>query len=176
MATFSRETVELERVPSSRREELAAELSRYLTELDGLAPTGQGRLARTAADYHYFDTYWHEPERLPLFVLAEGELAGFALVRAIAGGWNIAEFGIRPELRRKGVGQAAVAALADLARQSESDYLTAEVQSWNSSAGLFWSACGFERVGEAADVIELVCQLRPIDLIEERHRKPSVSW
>ena len=174
--TFGRGPVELERVPSSRGDELAHELSRYLAELDGLAPTRQGSAPRTAAEYRYFGTYWREPERLPLFVLAGGELAGFVLVRAIAGDWNIAEFSIRPELRRKGLGRAAVAALADLARQSESDYLTAEVQSWNSSAGLFWSACGFERVGEAADVIELVCQLRPIDLIEERHRKPSVSW
>jgi ribosomal-protein-alanine N-acetyltransferase len=109
-------------------------------------------------------------------VLADSEPAGFVLVRAIPGGWTIAEFSIRPDLRRKGVGRAAVAALADLARQSESDYLTAEVQSWNSGAALFWSACGFERIGGEADVIELVCQLRPVSLIAERHPKPNVPW
>jgi len=175
VATFGRGTVELERVSPSRRETLAEELSRYLAELDDLAPTRRGSPPRTAADYRYLDTYWREPERLPLFVLADGELAGFALVRAIAGDWNIAEFGIRPELRRQGVGRAAVAALADLARESESDYLTAEVESWNSEAGLFWSACGFERTGNEADMIVLVCQLRPVDLLQERHRRPTVS-
>jgi len=174
VATFRRGTVELKRVPLAECQALSEDVLRYLAELDGLAPTRKESTTRTATDYRYLDSYWRAPERLPLFVLAEGVIAGFALVRAIAGDWNIAEFSIRPELRRKGVGRAAIAALADLARLSESDFLRTQVESWNSGASRFWGACGFEPIGRETGTIELVCKLRPVSLLEERLRKPNV--
>ena len=54
--------------------------------------------------------YWLEPERHPMLVRVDGDLAGFALVRKIApiGGekavWDIAEFFILRGMRRRGIG------------------------------------------------------------------------
>src|SRR5258706_10762854 len=91
-------------VPASEREALFSDLQHYLRELmqyGNFAPEN-GVFA-----YPWFDAYWQEAERWPFWVLANGERAGFALVRRDEDGCvEMAEFYIRPTHRRAGVGVA----------------------------------------------------------------------
>lgn len=66
-------------------------------------------------DEPYFDLYWEDPQREPLWILAEGARAGFVLINA----WSpsglgvdhaIGEFNVEPMWRRRGVGSAALGA------------------------------------------------------------------
>jgi predicted acetyltransferase len=174
VVTFSLDGIGLERAPAVRRADVAVELTRYLTELDGLDPVPRGSRPRTASNYRHFDYYWSEPQLLPLLVHAGELVVGFALIRALAGDWNIAAFGIRADHRRNGLGRAAVAAVAELARASGADYLTAEVEAWNTGAEMFWTKCGFVSLSEMDGAIALKRALRPVTLVEVRHRKPGV--
>jgi predicted acetyltransferase len=62
------------------------------------------------------DSYWREPERVPLLIQADGQLAGFALLN-VAGhvgqplDRNMAEFFVLRKHRRGGVGRAAAQAI-----------------------------------------------------------------
>lgn len=78
--------------------------------------TEPGRTPGAPVDYPWFDAYWTEPERIPLWIVADGERAGFALVnRHAPSGLScdraVAEFCILPERRRAGLGLAAAQAL-----------------------------------------------------------------
>ena len=57
--------------------------------------------------YPYLDAYWQEKERFPYLLVADERIAGFALVRKDNDHWEIAEFFIKPEFRRRGLGEAA---------------------------------------------------------------------
>ena len=98
--------------------------------------------------YRWFDHYWRDEHRLPFFIEANGSVVGFCLIRVMDGGWNVAEFGVRPERRREGLGRAAVAAIASAAQNAEADHLRADAHDWNERALRFWTSCGF--VPEAA--------------------------
>lgn len=123
------------------RETLRRLLADYLFEFDG----------RTEP-YPYFDAYWSEPERLPLLIEADGELAGFCLIRVVDDGWSIAEFSVLPARRRTGVGRAAVNIIIERASAAAARYLEAKVHPDNGTALLFWLAAGF-RVVDAPGVI-----------------------
>lgn len=63
-------------------------------------------------DYVPLDSYWSEPDRTPLFIRAEGFLAGFALLNRVSHSGlpvdhAVAEFWIARKHRRFGVGLAA---------------------------------------------------------------------
>jgi ribosomal protein S18 acetylase RimI-like enzyme len=124
------------------REQLRRLLADYLLEFDG----------RTEP-YPYFDAYWHEAERLPFLVEADGDVVGFCLIRVRDGGWDVAEFSITPDRRRTGVGRAAVEAVADRARSAGATHLQAKVHPDNRRALPFWLAVGFcEQDGEGVVV------------------------
>jgi len=110
-------------------------LADYLFEFDG----------RTEP-YPYLDAYWEEPERLPLLIEADGEIAGLCLIRRRVEGWSIAEFSVVPSRRRARLGAAAVDELATLARSEGADYLEAKVHPDNQEALPFWLATGFSEV------------------------------
>lgn len=118
------------------RAQLERLLADYLFEFDG----------RTEP-YPHLDAYWEEPERLPFFVEADGEVIGLCLIRRRADGWSIAEFSIIPSQRRTGVGAAAVDELVTLARSEGAGYLEAKVHPDNHGALPFWLAVGFSEVG-----------------------------
>jgi predicted acetyltransferase len=62
--------------------------------------------------YRYLDHYFVEPGREALFIVADGTLAGFALMRRLDDGTNqVAEFFVLKARRRGGVGRAAARAL-----------------------------------------------------------------
>jgi predicted acetyltransferase len=56
--------------------------------------------------YRYFDQYWTDPDRHPLFIRVDGRLAGFALVRA-GQPHDMAEFFVMRKYRRVGIGTEA---------------------------------------------------------------------
>jgi ribosomal protein S18 acetylase RimI-like enzyme len=124
------------------REQLRRLLADYLLEFDG----------RTEP-YPYFDAYWHEPERLPFLVEADGDVVGFCLIRVRDGGWDVAEFSITPDRRRTGVGRAAVEAVADRARSAGATHLQAKVHPDNLQALPFWLAVGFCEQAAAGVVV-----------------------
>jgi ribosomal protein S18 acetylase RimI-like enzyme len=112
-------------------------LAAYLFEFDG-----------QTEPYRYLAAYWVEPERLPFLIESEGEIAGLALVRVRGREWTIAEFSVIPEMRRKGVGSKAVAAVVQRADAAGARYVEATVQIDKLEALAFWRACGFRVVRE----------------------------
>ena len=127
---------------SDDRELLRQLLTDYLYEFD----------SRTEP-YPYFDAYWEEPERLPFLIDADGETAGFCLIRIVEDGWHIAEFSVRPEKRRDGIGGGAVNDLSERARAAGATYLEAIVNPDNLQALPFWLAAGFRVVSEPKPVV-----------------------
>lgn len=57
--------------------------------------------------YRYLPLYWSEPGRWPFLVRADGNIAGFALVRHADGRYQMAEFFVLRRYRRCGVGEEA---------------------------------------------------------------------
>ena len=55
--------------------------------------------------YPYLDLYWREPARFPYLFLADEKTAGFALVRHTGKHWEMAEFYVKHESRRRGLGR-----------------------------------------------------------------------
>ena len=146
----------------SGRNVLQSELSAYLVEFAEMEGVPVERSENGLASYRWFDRYWLDEDRLPFFIEDSGELAGFCLVRVIEGGWNIAEFGIRRERRRAGVGRCSVDVLASAARSAGASHLRADVHHWNERALRFWSACGFRPIGEAEGIVPTRLVLDPL--------------
>lgn len=107
-------TVDLLPVPLAGKAALKAMMDPYLVEhADQVDPE---RIHGDPTAYDYFDLYWVEPARRPYWIVADGVRVGFCLVNAYAPSGRpidqaIAEFGIAPEHRRAGLGQAAVRAV-----------------------------------------------------------------
>jgi len=57
-------------------------------------------------NYPFFDTYWRENQRYPYLLFEENRTAGFALVRRKKEHWEMAEFYVLPEFRRRGLGMS----------------------------------------------------------------------
>ena len=100
--------IELQRVRESERPELNRLVDVYLAELlthrdEPVGPTD-------AASYVYLPLYWAEPGRHPFFIEADGERVGLVLVREVESRsyTKMAEFYVRPQSRRIGVGRAAL--------------------------------------------------------------------
>lgn len=106
--------VRLAPVALSDKAELRRLLDPYLiAHADVVDPQ---RHHRDPTDYPHFDAYWTQPERRPFWIVADGDVAGFALVnRYSPSGLGcdaaVAEFCILPPWRRTGVGLAAARAL-----------------------------------------------------------------
>ncbi len=117
------------------RDQLQRLLADYLFEFDG-----------RAQPYPYLDAYWEEPERLPFLIEVDGEVVGLCLIRRGDCGWSIAEFSVLARRRRRGVGRAAVDALAARACSDGAAYLEAKVHPDNREALPFWLTAGFSEV------------------------------
>jgi predicted acetyltransferase len=55
--------------------------------------------------YPYLDNYWQEDSRFPYLFYLENKLAGFALVRKDGNHWEMAEYYVKPEFCRCGLGE-----------------------------------------------------------------------
>lgn len=132
-------TVRLRDAQRAERDQLEQLLAEYLLEFDG-----------AREPYPYLDAYWEERERLPFLIEADGDLVGLCLIRRRDDHWGIAEFTVVPGERRRGVGRAAVDALAVRARSEGCAYLEATVQLDKREALAFWLAVGFTEDQEPA--------------------------
>ena len=119
VASEEREPVktELREVLPEEREILLGLLEKYLYELsqyDGSAFGGDGLFG-----YPYLSSYWDEGARHAYFILADGALAGFALVNRHPAcpcplDWAVAEFFVAYPYRGQGVGSEAMRRLTAL--------------------------------------------------------------
>jgi predicted acetyltransferase len=70
------------------------------------------------SEYKYLDSYWQKPNRFPFFIEVDEKIAGFVLINDYnlvnKNGKNIAEFYIRKEFRRNGVGKMTAIKVFDI--------------------------------------------------------------
>ena len=106
-------TVEVRAAAKDEQAVIMTLLDQYLRELSHFREFAVG--ATNAAGYPHLQDYWSEPDRQPFTIWSHDELAGFALVRRVSDehGWvmQMAEFCIRPQYRRQGIGQTAAITL-----------------------------------------------------------------
>ncbi len=89
-------------VPSARSEEMREYFYEYLTELSEFDPKIKFDENGTPI-YEWFDFYWTEKERYPIYFLIDGKVAGFALIRELENlVYDFAEFYVLPEFRGGG--------------------------------------------------------------------------
>ena len=128
-------------------------LDDYLCELSKHREVPVG--ATDSATYRFLHAYWSEPGRHVFIIKRSGDLVGFAFVRdPISTGSSIhqlAEFYIKPELRRFGVGRRAVIAIWE---RFPGEW-ELQVHARNSGAAQFWASCVELETGECPQVSEL---------------------
>jgi len=129
--------VTIERIGRESRAALSAMVDEYLAELHRHRERPIG--ATTAAAYRYLPLYWSEAGRHPFFVRSGDQRVGFALVREVAdlALTQMSDFYIRPDARRSGVGQRAV---AELWRRFPGAW-ELQVHPRNAAASAFWPRC-----------------------------------
>ena len=131
--------IELARAGSSDAGLIKTLLDEYLRELSRHREVPIG--ATDSASYPYLDAYWSESDRHAYIIQCGGRAVGFALIRdLISTGSAIhqfAEFYVRPESRRLGIGCRTVLVLwKRFPGQWE-----LQVHARNSAAVQFWEAC-----------------------------------
>ena len=89
--------------------------------------------------------------RVVLVAESDGQVAGFAIARVIDHEWELENVAVSPERQRKGVGQALVRVLADIAQHSGAKAIYLEVRESNSTARTLYERCGFSQSGLRKD-------------------------
>ena len=104
-----------------------------------------------------FTEHWDEaalasllatPGALALLAAAAEEPSGFVILRAIAGEAEIISIGVRPEMRRSGIGRGLLAAAAAAAGDRGAERLFLEVAVDNIPALGLYLSNGFTEVGQ----------------------------
>jgi ribosomal-protein-alanine N-acetyltransferase len=85
--------------------------------------------------------------RLVLVAAADSNVVGFLVARAIDSEWELENIAVTPERHRKGVGQALLWALIDIARHHAGEAIFLEVRESNSAARTLYERCGFQASG-----------------------------
>lgn len=142
------EIIRLCPVPIEAKPLLKSLLDEYLAEMAG---------GGAVEPYGYFDCYWTETEaRWPYLIDLEGTWAGFVLVNT----WSpsgrgtdfaIAEFYVRPEFRRLGIGRAAAYTIF----RTRSGVWELSVEPSNHSARAFWPVSIDAAGGRAVETSEI---------------------
>ena len=94
--------IQLSKVKFKDKAVLRKLLSEYLIEMN------------IADDYSYFDTYWIDNNRIPLMIEIDNRNIGFVLINSFIldndfqAEKSIAEFYIKSEFRRKGIGRKVI--------------------------------------------------------------------
>ena len=87
-------------VPLSRMEEMRKYLNEYLTELAEFDPDIKFDEKGTPI-YQWFDCYWDDKDRFPIYFMVDGKVAGMSMIRELENMlYEIAEFYICPEYRK----------------------------------------------------------------------------
>lgn len=89
-------------VPKSKAEVTRKMLNEYLMELSEFDPDIKFDENGTPI-YRWFDVYFIDKDRFPLYLVVDGEVAGLALIRELEDNlYDFAEFYVRPEFRKDG--------------------------------------------------------------------------
>ncbi len=101
MAQFQRGDImrKIQIVPLMRMEEMRKYFYEYLTELSGFDKSIKFNDNGTPI-YQWFDCYWEDKARYPLYLVVDDQVAGLALVRELGNmQYEIAEFYVCPQFR-----------------------------------------------------------------------------
>ena len=99
----------LSEVTADDRPILVDLLDEYLGEVSSHRERAVG--AESASEYRYLDAYFGGPGRHAFLMMVGAQVAGFAFIRgpqSTGAAWHVAEFFVRPEHRRAGVGRWAI--------------------------------------------------------------------
>ena len=89
-------------VPLVKMEEMRGYLYEYLIELSEFDPDIKFD-EHGLPIYKWFDCYWEDKNRFPIYLIMEDKIAGFALIRELDNmAYEIAEFYVCPEYRKDG--------------------------------------------------------------------------
>jgi ribosomal-protein-alanine N-acetyltransferase len=77
----------------------------------------------------------------------DGELAGFVVARMVETDWELENIAVSLGRQKKGIGQALMHILIDVARHNEADAIFLEVRESNSYARVLYERCGFRQTG-----------------------------
>lgn len=89
-------------IPKSKKEQARKLLYDYLIELSEFDPDIKFDKNKTPI-YKWFDCYWEDENRYPIFLLVDKQIAGMALIRGLENNiYEIAEFYVLPEFRKDG--------------------------------------------------------------------------
>lgn len=105
--------------------------------------------------YRYLDAYWTEDKRYPFLILADGHLAGFALVNCYPivdteADYTMAEFFVLRKYRKRGVGrEAAFQLFARFPGKWQLKYYLD-----NKASAVFWNRIVGEYTGRAYERLQ----------------------
>ena len=89
-------------VPLSRMEEMRRYLYEYLIELSEFDPDIKFD-EKGVPIYKWFDCYWDDKDRFPIYFIVEEKIAGIAMIRELGNMlYDFAEFYVCPEYRKDG--------------------------------------------------------------------------
>ena len=89
-------------VPASKKEDMRKMLYEYLTELSQFDPDIKFDESGTPI-YKWFDCYWEDKDRFPIYLIIDGKVAGLALIREMDNmEYDFAEFYVEPQFRGNG--------------------------------------------------------------------------
>ena len=101
--------------------------------------------------YAQLPLYWREPNRHPLLVRVDGNLAGFVLVKGDENGWDMAEFFVVRRYRRRGIGSEIA---HKVWRQFPGRWAVRVMES-NQSAQQFWERVIRAFAGESVHAVRV---------------------
>lgn len=131
--------IELVEVNHSKSRQIESLLDDYLGELSSYREVSIG--STNSANYQQLDAYWSEVGRHIFLIQYSKQVVGFAFIRDLAStesvAHQVAEFYIRPDSRRLGIGRSAVLEIWKLfPGQWE-----LQVHKRNTAAIQFWVSC-----------------------------------
>ena len=87
-------------VPVKKKENMREILNDYLIELSEFDPDIKFDDNGTPI-YKWFDSYWIDKDRFPIYLIVDDEVAGIALIRELDNSvYDFAEFYVKPEYRK----------------------------------------------------------------------------
>lgn len=85
--------------------------------------------------------------RVVFVAVSDAAVIGFVVARTLENEWELENIAVTPERQRKGVGQALMRVLLDVASHNGAEVIFLEVRESNSHARILYERCGFRRSG-----------------------------
>lgn len=85
--------------------------------------------------------------RVVLVAEHNGQVVGFVIARMVDREWELENVAVNPGNQRKGIGQALLRILTDVAANSGAEAIYLEVRESNSGARILYEHCGFQQTG-----------------------------